>query len=163
MWGGHNVISDMDDRPGGSQCPQLKEHNWKKDQLLAAIEILWNLFLQMDPYKSMEPNGVHLGILKELAAVIAKPLLVIFGQSWQSGEVPTDWKLVTVPVFKRAKRRSLETTDLLVSPPSLVPGKVMDKIILEGIEKQLEDNTVIGYNQQSFMREKSCLTKLISF
>ncbi|KAJ7415608.1 hypothetical protein WISP_77244 [Willisornis vidua] len=39
----------------------------------------------------------------------------------------------------------------------------MEKIILGGIEKHLEDSAVIGHSQHSFMRWKSCLSNLISF
>lgn len=60
------MISDMDDGSGGSQCPEPKgiAHECKNDQRPADPEILWNLLLQMDPYKSMEPDGVHPRILK---------------------------------------------------------------------------------------------------
>ncbi|TRZ07504.1 hypothetical protein HGM15179_019602 [Zosterops borbonicus] len=44
-----------------------------------------------------------------------------------------------------------------------VPGKIMEKIILGGTEKYLEDNAVIGQSQPGFMRGKSCLSNLISF
>lgn len=69
----------------------------------------------MDPYKSMESDGVHPGILTELADVIAKLLMMTFGQSWEPRDVPTNWKLVNLPVFKKVRRRSPETTALLVS------------------------------------------------
>ncbi|KAJ7412351.1 RNA-directed DNA polymerase from mobile element jockey-like protein [Pitangus sulphuratus] len=102
------------------------------------------------------------GILKEVSDVIAKPLLMIFEQSWESGEVPADWKLVNiVSIFKKGKKGK----PINYRPFSLtsVPGKVMDKIILGGIEKHLKDNAVIGYSQHGFMRGKSCLSNLISF
>ncbi|KAJ7412736.1 rna-directed dna polymerase from mobile element jockey-like [Pitangus sulphuratus] len=53
----------------------------------------------------------------------------------------------------------------IIRPVSLtsVPGKVMEKTVLGGIEKHLKDSAVIGHNQQGFMREKSCLSNLISF
>lgn len=45
-----------------------------------------------------------------------------------------------------------------------VPGKITDKIILESSEILLKDNTVIiGHSQHGFMKEMSCLSKLISF
>lgn len=41
-------------------------------------------------------------------------------------------------------------------------GKVMQKI-LEGIEKNLEDNVVIDHIQHNFLRGNSCLSYLNSF
>lgn len=39
----------------------------------------------------------------------------------------------------------------------------MERIIPGGIEKHPKDNAVIGHSQDSFMRGKSCLSKLNSF
>jgi len=37
--------------------------------------------------------------------LVAKPLLTIFEKSWQSGEVPGDWKKVKiVPIFKKRRK-----------------------------------------------------------
>lgn len=43
----------------------------------------------------------------------------------------------------------------------LVPGKIIEMIILGVIEKHLKKNAVIGYRQHGFTRGKSCLTNLI--
>ncbi|KAJ7406966.1 hypothetical protein WISP_129705 [Willisornis vidua] len=108
------------------------------------------------------PDGSHPRILKLLADVIAKSLLMIFEQSWESREVPADWKLVNiVTIFKKGKKERRRN----YRPVSVtsVPGKGMEKIIPGGIEKHLEDKTVTGHSHHSFMRGKYCLSNLISF
>ncbi|KAJ7407616.1 RNA-directed DNA polymerase from mobile element jockey [Pitangus sulphuratus] len=94
----------MDDGSRGSQCPELEDHGCENDQLPVKPEMVWELLLQLDPYKSMGPDGIHSRSLKELADVIKKPLL-IFQQSWESGEVPAHWKLMlALPVFKKGEK-----------------------------------------------------------
>ncbi|KAJ7395203.1 hypothetical protein BTVI_157619 [Pitangus sulphuratus] len=90
-----------------------------------------------------------------------KPLSMVFEQSWESREVPADWKLANiVPVFKTGtKEDSIDYRPVSLTSES---GKIMEKIILGGIEKCLKDNIVIGHSQQGFMRGKSCLSNLIS-
>ena len=77
----------------------------------------------------MGPNGIHPRVLKELADVIMGPLSIIFQRSWESGEVPVDWKLANVvPIFKKGKKEDPGN----YRPVSLtsVPGKTMEKVIL---------------------------------
>ncbi|KAJ7426638.1 RNA-directed DNA polymerase from mobile element jockey [Willisornis vidua] len=94
----------MDDGPRGSQCPELEDHHCENDQLPVNPETIWDLLLQLDPYKFIGPDGIHPQILKELADVITKPLSMIFECSWESGEVPADWKLANItPHFKEGK------------------------------------------------------------
>lgn len=73
------------------------------------------------------------------------------------GEVPIDWNLINVPVFRKSKKND--------------PGQyrtvsfqcLMERIFLGGIEKHLKDYAVIDYSQHGFMRGKSCLSYQISF
>ncbi|GAB0177925.1 hypothetical protein GRJ2_000257800 [Grus japonensis] len=46
---------------------------------------------------------------------------------------------------------------------TLVPGKVMEQIILSAIMWHVQDNQVIRPRQHGFMKGRFCLTNLISF
>ncbi|KAJ7413130.1 hypothetical protein BTVI_44155 [Pitangus sulphuratus] len=48
-----------------SQCPQLEDYGSENDKLPVDHEFVQDLLLRLDPYKSMEPGGVHLRIIKD--------------------------------------------------------------------------------------------------
>ena len=52
-----------------------------------------NLLCHLDTYKSMAPDGIHPRVLRELTEELAKPLSIIYQQSWLTGEVPDDWRI----------------------------------------------------------------------
>lgn len=57
----------------------------------------------------MGPDGIHSEVLKKLSDVIARPISVIYQESWESGEVPLDWKLANVtPIFKKGGKEGLD-------------------------------------------------------
>lgn len=60
----------------------------------------------MNVHKCMGPDGIHPRVLKELAGVVTGSLLIICQRSWQSGEVPMDWKLASIiPIYKKDMRK----------------------------------------------------------
>ncbi|KAJ7411762.1 hypothetical protein WISP_101072 [Willisornis vidua] len=59
------------------------------------------------------------------------------------GEIPVDWKLANIVLLFKKGRDDPGN----YSPVSLTDSKIMEKIILEGIEKQLEDNSGISHSQ----------------
>jgi len=49
----------------------------------------------------MGPDGIHPRVLRELEEELAKPLSIIYQQSWLTGEVPDDWRIASVtPIYK---------------------------------------------------------------
>jgi len=55
--------------------------------------------------KSMGPDEMHPGVLRELSDVAVRPFSMILEKLWQSGEVPGDWKKENiVPVFQKGRK-----------------------------------------------------------
>ncbi|PKU46366.1 rna-directed dna polymerase from mobile element jockey- hypothetical protein [Limosa lapponica baueri] len=76
-------------------------------------------------------------------------------------EVPEDWRKANItPVFKKGKKEDPENYRLVNL--TSIPGKVMDRLILNVISKCIEEQEIIGSGQHGFTRGKSYLTNLVA-
>ena len=86
----------------------------------------------LDAHRSMGTDGIHTWVLRELGEVLTKLLSFIYQQSWLTGEVAVDWKLAKVtPIDKKGWRE--DQGNYRPVSLTLVPGKVMEQIILSAI------------------------------
>ncbi|PKU41714.1 rna-directed dna polymerase from mobile element jockey- hypothetical protein [Limosa lapponica baueri] len=91
-----------------------------------------------------------------------RALSIIFERSWRTGEVPEDWRKANItPVYKKGKKEDPGN----YRPISLtsVPGKLMERLVLDVTSKHLKEQEVIGSGQHGFTKGKSCLTNLVAF
>ncbi|KAK4832343.1 hypothetical protein QYF61_021872 [Mycteria americana] len=102
------------DRPWAVQSAELEDYKCgNSDFPFVDTEFMRDQLYQLNVHKSMGPDGIHPRVLKELADVMAGPLSMIYQRSWESGEVPADWKLANViPVYKKGMREDPGTTNL---------------------------------------------------
>ena len=114
--------------------------------------------LQSD--KSPGPDGLHPHLLKSCAQALAKPLSLIFRCSYETGTLPTDWKLAHIsPVFKKGSKSDPSN----YRPISLtsVPCKLMESILKDRIVSFIESGDGFNKFQHGFIKGKSCLTNLL--
>ncbi|KFQ39435.1 hypothetical protein N332_02818, partial [Mesitornis unicolor] len=101
-----------------------------------------DLLHHLDIHKSMGPDGIPPRVLRELAEVLAKPLSIIYQQSWLTSELPVGWRLANVmPIYKKGWKE--DPGNYRAVSLTSVPGKVMEQIILSAITHHMQDNQAI--------------------
>ena len=116
--------------------------------------------LRLDPDKSPGPDGLHPHLLKACADNLAKPIAMIFQKSFDTAELPVDWKLANVcPIFKKGSRNDAGN----YRPVSLtsVLCKIMEAIVKDRLMEFVEESNIISNAQHGFRKGKSCLTNLL--
>ena len=80
-------------------------------------DMVLKLLQYLDAHKSMGPDGLQPGVLRELADVVAKALSIILQQSWLNGNTQVDWRLANMMhIFRNGQKMSMVATDLSVLP-----------------------------------------------
>ena len=109
---------------------------------------------KLDPNKSVGEDGVHPRFLSVLADDLAVPLSIIFKNSFLSRELPARWlSSIIVPIYKKASRYD----PLNYRPVSLtsVTCKAMERVIVEELNRYLDENILISGEQFGFKKAHS--------
>jgi len=84
-------------------------------------EAVKDLLHHLDTHKSMGLDGIHPRVLRELA----KPLFIIYQQSWLTEEVPANWRLANMaPIYKQGRKE--DPGNYRPVSLTLVLGKIME-------------------------------------
>ncbi len=118
-------------------------------------------------HKAAGPDQISPRILKELSSSVTPILGIIFRKSYDSGEIPDQWrKANVVPIYKKGKK-SDPANYRPISLTSIV-CKLMEHIITSSIMRHgNQKHGVMGHIlydlQHGFRAQRSCETQLIEF
>ena len=123
------------------------------------VEGIFKLLKGLNPSKAPGPDGITPRVLKELAFEIAPSLALIFQRSYDSGIVPSCWKIANVsPVYKKGEHYN-PGNYRLISLTS-IPCKVMEHIVVSNMMNHLERNQILTPFQHGFRARHSCVSQL---
>ena len=90
------------------------------------------------------------------------PLAQLINQSYDSGDIPSKWKLANVsPIFKSGSKGEVSN----YTPISLTSsvGKVMERLIKNKLVDFMYKNNIIPSIQHGFTERRNCSTNLLEF
>ncbi|KAK4819024.1 hypothetical protein QYF61_024178 [Mycteria americana] len=156
-------LSKSDQLFPGIQPPELEDRDGEQNKTpIIQEEAVNDLLCHLDTHKSMGPDGIHPRVLRELAEELAKPLSIIYQQSWLTAGGPRKLEACQCDAHLQ---EGLEggSGKLQACQPDLGTRKIMEQFILSALNRYVQANQGIRPSQHGFMKGRSCLTDLISF
>ncbi len=103
----------------------------------------------------MGPDEVGPRVLKELSSTIAPILTVIYCRSYNTGEVPEDWrKANVVAVYKKGKK--CEPSNYRPISLTCVCCKILEHIVASSVMHHARDHNILYKLQHEFQDRRSC-------
>lgn len=144
--------STLDD--GGAVPPSLSNCECSMQEIritqAAVRKVLWTL----DERKSSGPDGIPAIVLKKCAPELSPVLTRLFSLSYNSGIVPSSWKVAHVHPIPKKGDRSDPTNYRPIAITSLL-SKVMERVINSQLLRYLEEHQLISDRQYGFRHGRS--------
>ena len=126
---------------------------------VAGIE---KMLKNLKAHKAPGPDGITPRVMKTLSSTIAPILCTLFRRSYETGEVPEDWRHANVvPIYKKGDK-----TDPGNYPPislTCITCKLMEHIIASNIMSHGNVNNILYPLQHGFRERRSCELQLLGF
>ena len=100
-------------------------------------------------------------MLRDLAEELAKPLSIIYKQSWVTGEVSDEWRITSATSIYNKGQKEDPGNYRPVSLTSVL-GKILERLTLSALTGHVKDNQGIRPSQHEFMKGRTCLISLSS-
>ena len=118
------------------------------------------LLSNINSNKANGPDAIHGKILKCCAVSLSYPLSLLFKLSYNTGSIPSEWKLANVvPIHKKGSKENVEN----YRPISLtcLVMKIFERILKEKIISHTSH--LLDERQHGFLSNKSCTTNMVNF
>ena len=116
---------------------------------------------QLKPNSSPGPDALPSKFFKHFCHQLSNPLQLIFKRSFDSGKLPSEWKVATVvPIFKH-KGKSTDAKNFRPISLTCICCKIMERLVKDVIYSHLVSNSAITNHQHGFVSRKSTQTQLL--
>jgi hypothetical protein len=120
-----------------------------------------SLIKNLDQRKSPGPDSISPLLLKSFLPFILTPLTLIFQYSYNSGQVPDDWKRANVvPIHKKGPTQC-PSNYRPISLTSIV-SKIIEHVINHNIREHLDNHNLLTDLQHGFRKHYSCESQLLT-
>ena len=144
---------DTPSQQGEAQIPILDDISFTTDDVISAIK-------EIGEFSASAEEDIPSRILKNCAAELCYPIMLIWHSSMNSGHIaPAFKKQIITPVFKKGSRAKAANYRPISLTSHII--KTFERIIRTRIVKHLEENNLLCKNQHGFLKGRSCLTQLL--
>jgi hypothetical protein len=144
-----------------SETPNFSQRTQTRiESMLISETLVKEELMKLQTNKSCGIDGLHPAILKQCALSLAKPLSLIFKQSFDTSKLPSTWLQANVtPLHKKGDKQDPAN----YRPISLtsIACKIMERLVKNTITKHLEENNLTNNCQHGFVKYKACNTNLL--
>ena len=126
-----------------------------------STEGVTRLLQKLNPAKAIGPDLLPARVLKELASKISPYLTAIFQRSFDTGDVPNDWRKANVTaIFKKGEKFKASN----YRPVSLtsICCKIQEHVINSNVLNHLDEHSILTDCQHGFRARRSCETQLLT-
>ena len=125
------------------------------------IDSILKIIRKLNPEKAHGHDGISIRMILLSSESIAKPLYMLFKNSFETSTFPVEWKKGNIiPIFKKGDKQAVSN----YRPISLLPivSKIFERIIFDTIFNYIDQNSFFNPNQSGFRPGDSCIHQLIS-
>ena len=118
------------------------------------------LLSQLKINKSCGPDGLHPYFLKTLHEELKTPLIIIFNNTLETGELPDRWKEANISAIYKKGKKDHPLNYRPVSLTSII-CKIMEKLIRSEIIRHMRKNKLFSKQQYGFIDKRSTTLQLL--